>query len=379
MLSFDILNSFIFGRPSPEDTLQVLKEIVEDPGTAEYVRNGLEVNDRIQEIRNLDTEKVIEARLKEIEKEYNIFSTFLPMTSLAAADSDNMCVIKCEQLLLRKIKGEGASAIDLSNLEKEYSEYFKGDGISVCNIGKLLQKIDPYIFVQRRFRQSAESIIEQLGKGYGIIAVINQNKLGNSDEFDEFEDMANHAVVVLSIEGDKVTLYNPTTGNQEDSYSITDFERAWADSRCFMACIKRLDNIDDYEPCPIDVADIELDPALTQLTEAISETAHEIWSSDRKKQGWKWGPKRKEEVLPDGSVDLRNPDLKPYNLLTSQEQDYDRKMAIDTIRLVQLLGYKLVNLNAMKRCPHCGGAIELQDQFCRHCGSGLMNEDFIHG
>lgn len=378
MLSFDILNSFIFGKPSPEDTLQVLKEIVEDPGTAEYIRNGLEINDRIREIRNLDTEKVIEARLKEIEKEYNIFSTFLPMTSLAAADSDNMCVIKCEQLLLRKIKGEGASAIDLSNLEKEYSEYFKGDGISVCNIGKLLQKIDPYIFVQRRFRQSAESIIEQLGKGYGIIAVINQNKLGNSDEFDEFEDMANHAVVVLSIEGDKVTLYNPTTGNQEDSYSITDFERAWADSRCFMACIKRLDNIDDYEPCPIDVADIELDPALTQLTEAISETAHEIWSSDRKKQGWKWGPKRKEEVLPDGSVDLRNPDLKPYNLLTSQEQDYDRKMAIDTIRLVQLLGYKLVNLNAMKRCPHCGGAIELQDQFCRHCGSGLMNEDF-HG
>lgn len=372
MLPFSLLNNFLFGTPTSDEIKQVLSSIITDPGVANYIRKGFVASDRAGELADESLADAVQNRIKQIEKDQFLYSEFLPMTSLAAADADKMCDLRCESYILSKY-GFGES-LDAIRDKAVRMATFTGNGVSVYNIGKILQSVGN-VFVSRRFRQSAESIKEMLEKGYDIIAVVNENKL-TEGECSEFEDMANHAVVVLSISQDKITLYNPATDNDSDTYDLERFLNAWSDSRCFMACTKMLTSMDDYEPCPIDVSDIELDPDLEEITEAISETAHEIWSQDRKREGWKYGPARKQTTLPDGTKDWQNPDLIPYNMLTESEKEYDRKMAMNTIRLVELLGFKITNLNSQHRCPDCGGMIEAQDQYCRHCGRELMNEDF---
>lgn len=375
MISYDILNKFIYGEPSPEEVRLVLNAISEDHGVAEYIRNAYAAKDMADQINaEAGMDEIINARLAELQKEDNIYSQFLPMTSLAAADSENMCDLKCESLILSKYDIN----YDIEHLKELAQKYagFEGDGVSIYNIGKLLQT-NPRMFVSRRFRQNLSDILELQARGYQIIAVVNENKLHLEEDEDlEFEDFANHAVVVLSVDKDTVTLYNPSTDNESDTYPVDTFLKAWADSRCFIASAKMLESEDEYEPYPIDVSDIELDPSLDEVKEAIAETAHEIWAKDRKREGWKYGPVKKQVTLPDGTKDWRNQDLRPYNWLDESEKDYDRKMAMNTIKLVQLLGFKITNLHAMKHCPDCGGAIELQDQYCRHCGKPLMNEDF---
>lgn len=372
MLPFNILNSFLYGTPTADEIKQVLRSVIVDPGVAQYLKDGIKAEGHAKEMNDKSNQEMVNHRVRQMEKEQFLYSEFLPMTSLAAADADNMCDLRCEAFILNKY-GLGES-LDAIREKAVKMSAFGGKGVSIYNIGKILQSAGD-VFVSRRFRQDIPCMKEMLGKEYDVIAVVNENKLTDG-EVSEFENLANHAVVVLEVGEDTIRLYNPATGNRNDEYPLEVFCRAWSDSRCFMACAKKLETLDDYEPCPIDVSDIELDPELEEITEAISETAHEIWSQDRKREGWKYGPVRKQVTLDDGTKDWQNPDLIPYNMLPDLEKEYDRKMAMNTIRLVELLGFRIINLNAQHRCPDCGGMIEPQDQYCRHCGRVLMNEDF---
>lgn len=89
-----------------------------------------------------------------------------------------------------------------------------------------------------------------------------------------------------------------------------------------------------YVPKPIDTASIQLSTELTELTERLAENAHDNWAAQRISEGWKWGSHRDD-------VAKLHPNLIPYSDLTESEKDYDRISAMETIKAIIALGYKI--------------------------------------
>ena len=92
-----------------------------------------------------------------------------------------------------------------------------------------------------------------------------------------------------------------------------------------------------YIPQPISVDDTELSPELIELGEAIAEDAHEIWAQNRMAEGWTWGKERNDSLR-------QTPVMVTYSNLPESEKEYDRKMAMQTLRLVQKMGYHIVKV-----------------------------------
>ena len=89
-----------------------------------------------------------------------------------------------------------------------------------------------------------------------------------------------------------------------------------------------------YKPHPINTDGIALSEELLQLTEKIAENVHEVWAVGRLAEGWTYGEKR------DGAL-KQTPCLVPYSELPDAEKEYDRKTALETLKLVIALGYKI--------------------------------------
>ena len=73
---------------------------------------------------------------------------------------------------------------------------------------------------------------------------------------------------------------------------------------------------------------------LLDLTEQIAENVHEVWSAGRIAEGWMYGEKRDDKLK-------QTPCLVPYADLPESEKEYDRKTALNTLKLVIALGYRI--------------------------------------
>ena len=89
-----------------------------------------------------------------------------------------------------------------------------------------------------------------------------------------------------------------------------------------------------YKPAPVDLSDIRLPDTLVELTEVIAKNTHEVWSQHRMDEGWTYGPVRDEKAM-------KHPCLVPYAELSENEKDYDRATAMNAIKLLVKLGYKI--------------------------------------
>ena len=90
-----------------------------------------------------------------------------------------------------------------------------------------------------------------------------------------------------------------------------------------------------YEPKPIDTSDIELDNEILILAEELAKNNHDIWASERIKEGWRYGTVRDDKFK-------TSPCLIPYDKLPESEKKYDRNTAIETLKLIEKLGFKIV-------------------------------------
>ena len=89
-----------------------------------------------------------------------------------------------------------------------------------------------------------------------------------------------------------------------------------------------------YTPLPIDLSEVKLPDDLLVLTEQLARNIHEVWAQSRVSQGWKYGPKRND--------DLRtHPGIVPYEDLTEQEKQYDRDTALSAIKFIVNEGFKI--------------------------------------
>ncbi len=89
-----------------------------------------------------------------------------------------------------------------------------------------------------------------------------------------------------------------------------------------------------YKPKPVDTSRIELPEGLAALTEKIAENVHDNWSAGRFAEGWIYGEARNDALK-------TNPCLVPYSELPEGEKEYDRNTAIQTLKLIIALGYKI--------------------------------------
>jgi hypothetical protein len=90
-----------------------------------------------------------------------------------------------------------------------------------------------------------------------------------------------------------------------------------------------------YQPRPIDTSAISLSPDIEALTERLAESTHDIWAAQRTAQGWTWEPKRDD-------ARKKHPDLIPYADLPESEKQYDRNTAVQTLKTIVALGYRIV-------------------------------------
>jgi RyR domain len=89
-----------------------------------------------------------------------------------------------------------------------------------------------------------------------------------------------------------------------------------------------------YEPRPIDTSKVKLSAELQDLTEQLAENAHDNWARRRLSEGWTWGARRDDAAK-------KHPDLVPYGELSEAEKHYDRDTAMETLRAIIALGYRI--------------------------------------
>lgn len=89
-----------------------------------------------------------------------------------------------------------------------------------------------------------------------------------------------------------------------------------------------------YIPQPISTEDVELSKDILKLSEQIAENVHEVWAASRMSEGWTYGKERNDALK-------QHPCLIPYDELPETEKDYDRNTAMQTLKLIQKLGYTI--------------------------------------
>lgn len=90
-----------------------------------------------------------------------------------------------------------------------------------------------------------------------------------------------------------------------------------------------------YIPNPIDTSDIELPEELLSLTEQIARNVHEVWAQARISQGWQWGELRNDTLK-------LHPCLVSYDDMPEEDKEYDRKTTLETLKMIQTLGFGVI-------------------------------------
>jgi class 3 adenylate cyclase/tetratricopeptide (TPR) repeat protein len=89
-----------------------------------------------------------------------------------------------------------------------------------------------------------------------------------------------------------------------------------------------------YRPQPLNTNDVALPAEIVELTEHLARNTHENWARQRMTDGWRYGPVRDD-------ARKEHPGLVPYEDLSEAEKQYDRRTALETLKAILFLGYRL--------------------------------------
>ena len=317
-ISAEVLAAFLDGNTTAQESKEIFGALAEDA--------------ELRELMHISQSVDAELGLAPQECE------FIPMTAMAATCSEaNYCCLECEKYILRKLNIEFNEEELLQNAVK--NGWQKEGGTALHNVGRHLE--NKGLVVTRQYNALIKDIANALDDNeYVIVAVDGGELLGNRTD-EKIEDILigqipDHTVVVLSLDekSNTITLFDPNSSNAEETYPIEQFKDAWNDSKNYLVTITS-NSMKTYTPKPIDLSDVELTEDLNELREAIAENAHEIWAENRQAEGWTYGPQRNDQLK-------QTPDMVPYSQLPEGEKEYDREMAMNTLKLLKKLGYDIV-------------------------------------
>ena len=362
-ISAEVLAAFLDGNANAQESNEIFSALAEDA----ELRELMHISQSVDAELGLATHEC----------------DFIPMTAFAATcNEENYCSLECEKYILRKQNIEFDEAKLLQNAIQ--NGWQKKEGTALHNVGRHLE--DKGLVATRQYNASIEDIANALNEKDNVIVAIDGGELLGNKVAEIQEDVVigqipDHTVVVLSLDeaGKTITIFDPNSSNAEDTYPIEQFKDAWNDSKNYLITIN-LKNMKTYVPKPIDLSDVELTEDLNELREAIAENAHEIWAENRQSEGWTYGPQRDDKLK-------QTPDMVPYSQLPEGEKEYDREMAMKTIKLLRKLGYDLIkreetelykvlkqriqNSDEEFHCRKCGNVIYKYQIFCDKCGIEL--------
>ncbi|MEE1102784.1 MAG: RyR domain-containing protein [Alistipes sp.] len=317
-ISAEVLAAFLDGNATAQESNEIIGALSEDA--------------RLREL--LDISQAVDADMGLILQD----SDLLPMTAMAATcDEENYCSLECEKYVLRRLNIEFDELQLLENAI--YNGWQRQDGTALHNVGRHLEANG--LVVTRRYKSSISDIAQALYEGDNVIVAVDGGELIGNGVEELLEDILisqipDHVVVVLSLdtENKTITIFDPNSSNQEDTYALEQFEDAWNDSKNYMLTITS-NTMKTYIPQPIDLTDVELAEELYELREAIAENAHDVWAAERQAQGWTYGPQRDDQKK-------ETPCMVAYSQLPDSEKKFDREMAMNTLKLLSKLGYDIV-------------------------------------
>jgi len=305
-LSDEQLAAFLDGNSNKEEASLILSSIASDCEVAEV----LSLSQRIDKLVEEDKLRII------------------PMSALAAANPHNHCSFECETFILERLD------IDIDHwtlLETaKANSWIREEGTPLHHVGRLLELKG--LHVERKYDSSLSDLQDALSQGRQIITVVGNNILEGITS----DRAIYHAIYITDIDTDCNVTYHNSESSPEGKVDKDLFLRAWKCSDYYMVTASYIST--EYNPQPIDVGNIDLDADLEDLTEAIAENAHDIWARARMDEGWTYGPVRDDKQK-------HHPDLVPYAKLPDSEKQYDRIMAMNTLRLVRRLGFDIIKQN----------------------------------
>jgi ryanodine receptor 2 len=89
-----------------------------------------------------------------------------------------------------------------------------------------------------------------------------------------------------------------------------------------------------YTPKPIETSDVAVPEDLREAAERLAEHVHDTWAVRRMDEGWRFGASRDD-------TKKTHPDLVPYDALPDSEKEYDRASALETIKALLKMGYRI--------------------------------------
>ncbi len=322
-ISAEVLAAFLDGNATSQESKEIIAALTEDA----------ELRDLMHISQSVDAELGMIPRA----------SDFIPMTAMAATcNEENYCSLECEKYILRRLDIE----FDEEQLLQSAIQngWQKEKGTALHNVGRLLESKG--LVASRQYDAAIDDIARALSENDGVIVAVDGGELLGNITDEKLEDILigqipDHTVVVLSLDakGKTITLFDPNSSNAEDTYPIEHFIDAWVDSRNYM--VRITDNLRKYTPMPIDLSDVELSEDLNELREAIAENAHDVWAAERQAQGWTYGSQRDDDKK-------QTPCMVAYSQLPDSEKQFDRDMAMNTLKLVKKLGYDIIKREIKK-------------------------------
>lgn len=191
----------------------------------------------------------------------------------------------------------------------------------------------------RKFFANLEDVRLALAMGSSVIVYVDSGEIYGNRTLEIIEDrhigqIPDHCLVVLALE-DEIVFHDPLLKESTQRVSRERFADAWRDSGFFMMAVNTFDKSSSaYKPSPVNLDDVTVPEGLDNVMEAIAENTHEVWSASRIADGWKYGPVLDQKAK-------THPDLLPYAALPEGEKEYDRRTALNAIKMMIKLGYKV--------------------------------------
>lgn len=194
-----------------------------------YFVEGLELG-VISEKLGLSKENLSNIKMRAINR--------LQQAARHAISENSLCSIICEQYAL-DIFGIHKSLDALQTLSTEKG-WLTETGVTLENIGAICRELG--LCVETKSEGSLEEVESAIEKGCQVIVAVDGGELTGNQLEEEIEDafygqVSDHCVVVLAVEENTVTLYDPAFGYTPLSVSSSHFVEAWEDSNKYYVTV----------------------------------------------------------------------------------------------------------------------------------------------